>query len=174
MNRTNTEWAILRIGLMKPSKRALGKIFTYMGLFLTGVALIGIMGPHMELQRSPRIMAQVVGNDIGYKQPGMFAFRLQLKWTSLEGDQRTNITTPVRAATEEAARQAYRGKHLVTGQTYEFYTDAENPDRIQPFKGYNWATFGKFLLIAIAGIVIFVTGMTIVRKVKAEAQGSSV
>ena len=152
---------------MKPSKRALGKIFTYLGLFLTGVALIGIMGPHMELQRSGRLMAQVVGNDIGYRQPGMFAFRLQLKWMTSEGEQRTNITTPVRAASEDEARRAYRGKHFVTGQTYEFYTDAENPDRIQPFKGYNWTTFGKLALLSVAGIVVFFTGMTIVRKGRA-------
>lgn len=158
---------------MKPSRRALGKIFTYLGLFLTGVALIGTMGPHMELQRSGRLMAQVLGNDIGYRQPGMFAFRLQLKWTTPEGEQRTNITTPVRAASEDAARKAYRGRHLVTGQTYEFYTDAEHPDRIQPFKGYNWTTFGTFVLLSVAGIVVFFTGMTIVRKDTGESRSSS-
>jgi len=149
---------------MKPSKRAIGKVFTYMGLFLTGMSLIATMGPHLELQRSPRVMAQVIGNDIGYQQPGMYAFRLQLKWTTPEGEQRTNITTPVRAASEAAARDAYKGKHLLAGQTYEFYTDSQNPERIQPFKGYNWTTFGKFLLIGIAGIVVFLTGMTIVRQ----------
>ena len=159
---------------MKPSRRALGKIFTYLGLFLTGVAVIGIMGPHMELQRSGRLTAQVLGNDIGYRQPGMFAFRLQLKWTTAEGEQRTNITTPVRAASEDQARKAYRGRHLVAGQTYEFYTDPENPDRIQPFKGYNWTTFGTFLLLSVAGIAVFFTGMTIVRKDKAEGQAKLV
>jgi hypothetical protein len=158
---------------MKPSKRALGKIFTYMGLFLTGVALIGLMGPYMELQRSGRLMAQVLGNDIAYRQPGMFAFRLQLKWMTTEGEQRTNITTPVRASTEEEARRAYRGKHLVSGQTYEFYTNAENPERIEPFKGYNWATFGKFVLLTVAGLIVFLTGMTIVRKARTESQASS-
>ena len=166
--------AILGIKPMKPSRRALGKIFTYLGLFLTGVALIGIMGPHMELQRSGRLTAQVLGNDIGYRQPGMFAFRLQLKWTTADGEQRTNITTPVRAASEEQARKAYRGRHLVAGQTYEFYTDPENPDRIQPFKGYNWTTFGTFLLLSVAGIAVFFTGMTIVRKDKTEGQAKLV
>lgn len=164
MNWANREWAILRVGLMKPTKRVLGKIFTYLGLFLTGMGLIGIMGPHLELQRSGRLMAQVLGNDIGYRQPGMYAFRLQLKWTTADGEQRTNITTPVRAASEEEAWKSYRGNHLITGQTYEFYTDPENLDRIQPFKGYNWITFGKFVLISIAGLVVFFIGMTIVRQ----------
>ena len=162
-----SEWAILGVGFMKPTRRALGKMFTYLGLFLTGTGLIGIMGPHLELQRSGRLMAQVVGNDIGYRQPGMFAFRLQLKWTTADGEQRTNITTPVKAATEAEAREAYRGKHYVAGQTYEFYTDAENPERIQPFKGYNAATFGKFVGITLAGILVFFVGMTIVRQDKA-------
>ena len=154
---------------MKPSKRALGKIFTYMGLFLTGVSLIGTMGPHMELQRSGKVMAQVLGNEIGYQQPGMYAFRLQLKWTTPEGDQRTNLTTPVRAASEAAAREAYKGKHLVAGHTYELYTDPVNPEKIQPFKGYNWTTFGKFILLGIAGLVVFFTGMTIVQQARKEA-----
>lgn len=167
MNRTNTEWAILGVGFMKPSRRVLGKMFTYLGLFLTGMGLIGIMGPHLDLQRSGRLMAQVVGNDIAYRQQGMYAFRLQLKWTTADGEQRTNITTPVRAATEAEARDAYRGKHYTTGQTYEFYTDAEHPDRIQPFKGYNAATFGKFVAITLAGILVFSVGMTIVRQDKA-------
>ncbi len=149
---------------MVVSKRVLGKTFTYLGLFLTGLGIIGILGPHMELQRSGHIMAQVVGNDIGFRQQGVYAFRLQLKWTSPDGEQRTNITTPVRAASEEEARAAYRGRHLQVGQTYEFYTDSDRPDRIEPFKGYNWPTFGKFVLFAIAGIVVFFTGMTIVRK----------
>jgi hypothetical protein len=159
---------------MKPGKRALGKILTYLGLFLTGVSLIGIMGPHMELQRSGRLMAQVIGNDIGYRQPGVFSFRLQLKWTTADGERRTTITTPVRSASEAEARQAYRGKHLVAGQTYEFYTDAENPERVEPFKGYNWTTFGKFVLLGVAGIVVFFTGMTIIRKARAEMQAPSV
>lgn len=156
--------------MIKPGKRAIGKIFTYMGLFLTGVALIGFMGPYMDIQRSGRIKAEVLGNDIGYRQSGMFAFRLQLKWMTVDGAQRTNITTPVRAASEEEARKAYRGKHLIPGQTYEFYSDSDNPDRIQPFKGYNWPTFGKFLLLTVAGLVVFFTGMTIMSKAKKEAQ----
>lgn len=151
---------------MAVSKRVIGKAFTYLGLFLSGMGMLGILGPYMDLQRSDHIMAQVTGNDIAYRLPNTFAFRLQLKWTSTAGEQRTNITTPVHAATEEEARAAYRGKHLVPGQTYEFYADPEHPDRILPFKGYNWATFGKFLLIAVAGLVVFVTGMTIVRQDK--------
>ena len=153
---------------MVASKRVLGKIFTYLGLLLTGVGAIGILGPWIELQRSGRQVAQVVANDIGYRQPGMFAFRLQLKWNAIEGEQRTNITTPVRAATEAEARNSYRGRHLVAGQSYEFFTDAEHSDRIQPFKGYNWTTFGKFILLAAAGVVVFFTGMTIVRKDRAQ------
>lgn len=152
---------------MKVSRRTLGKIFTYLGLFLTGMGMIGIMGPHLELQRSPKIMAQVVANDIAYRQPGAFGFRLQLKWDRPEGEQRTTLTTVVRSSSEDAARKAYRGKDLVPGQTYEFYTDPENPERIQPFKGYNYATFGKFIVFTLAGIVVFFTGMTIIRKDKA-------
>ena len=148
------------------SKRVLGKIVTYLGLFLTAIGVLGILGPHMDLQRSGRMMAQVIGNDIGYRQPGVYAFRLQLKWTAPEGEQRTNITTPVRAGSEEEARRSYRGKHLVAGQTYEFFTDPDKPDRIQPFKGYNWTTFGTFVLLTVAGFVVFFTGMTIVRQDK--------
>jgi hypothetical protein len=151
------------------SKRVLGKIVTYLGLFLTGIGIIGILGPHLELQRSGRLMAQVIGNDIAYRQPGMYGFRLQLKWTAPEGEQRTNITTAVRAGSEEEARRNYRGKHLVAGQTYEFFTDPDKPDRIQPFKGYNWTTFGTFVLLALAGIIVFFTGMTIVRQEKSGA-----
>lgn len=164
MNRINTGYAILGMEFMKPSKRVLGKIFTYLGLFLTGIGMIGTLGPHMELQRSGRVMAQVISNDIAYKQQGVYAFRLQLKWDKPEGEQRTTLTTPVHAASEEAARKSYRGKHLVAGQTYEFYTDPNNPERIQPFKGYNWTTFGLFAAVTIAGIVVFFVGMTIVRK----------
>jgi len=153
---------------MKPTKRQLGKIFTYLGLFLTGIGMIGILGPHMELQRSGRVMAQVVSNDIAFRQPGIFAFRLQLKWDKPEGEQRTTLTTPVRAASEDEARGKYRGKHLIAGQTYEFYTDSDNIDRIQPFKGYNWTTFGTFVALTIAGVAVFFVGMSIVRKDKAE------
>lgn len=149
-------------------KRVLGKIFTYLGLFLTGIGMIGVLGPHLDLQRSERVMAQVVGNDLAFRQPGAYGFRLQLKWTTSEGDQRTNITTIVRAASEEAAKQEYRGKHLVAGQTYELFTDAANPERIQPFKGYNWLTFGKFLAFVIAGLVVFFTGMAIIRQQRDE------
>lgn len=152
--------------MTKVPKRVLGKIFTYLGLFLTGVGLIGTLGPYMELRRSGRVTAEVVGNDIAYRLPGVYAFRLQLKWAKLEGEQRTTLTTPVRASSEEAARKAYRGKHLFAGQTYEFYTDSDNPDRIQPFKGYNWTTFGTFIALGLAGIAVFFTGMTIVRKEK--------
>ena len=148
---------------MSVSRRALGKIFTYLGLFLTGIGMIGILGPHMELQKSGRVMAQVLANDIAFRGEGVYSFRLQLKWTTPEGEQRTNLTTPVRAGSEAEAREKYRGKHLVAGQTYEFFTDADNPERIQPFKGYNWATFGKFVALAAAGIVVFFTGMRIVR-----------
>ncbi|HEU0119966.1 MAG TPA: hypothetical protein VFQ91_05525 [Bryobacteraceae bacterium] len=149
---------------MNLSRRALGKIFTYLGLFLTGMGMIGLLGPYMEMQRSSKIAAQVLSNDIGYRQPGVFAFRLQLKWGNAENEQRTTLTTPVHAASEEAARAAYRGKHLQPGQTYEFYTDPEHPERIQPFKGYNWSTFGIFAGVGVAGLAVFLTGMSIVRK----------
>ena len=52
INRANVEWAILGVDLMKPSKRAWGKIFTYLGLFLTGIGIIGVLGPHLELSRA--------------------------------------------------------------------------------------------------------------------------
>ncbi|MBI2689037.1 MAG: hypothetical protein HYX27_22265 [Acidobacteria bacterium] len=158
---------------MKPTRRVWGKIFTYLGLFLTGIGTIGILGPHIELQRSGRVMAQVVSNEIAYRHEGAYGFRLQLKWDKPEGEQRTTLTTLVRAGSEEAARKAYKGKHLVGGQTYEFYTDADNPDRIQPFKGYNWATFGTFVLLAVAGIIVFFTGMSIIRSAKKPDQASS-
>lgn len=153
---------------MKPSRRVLGKMFTYLGLFLTGMGLIGVLGPYLELQRSQKITAQVVSNDIAHRQPGAFGFRLQLKWSKPEGEQRTNITTVVRAKSEDEARKSYRGNQLVAGQSYEFYTDPENPDRIQPFKGYNPETFGKFIAIAVAGVLVFFVGMTIVRNLKKE------
>lgn len=159
---------------MVVSKRAFGKIFTYLGLFLTGVGAIGILGPHIELQRSGRVMAQVLGNDIGFRQPGLYAFRLQLKWTGTTGDQRTNLVTPVRAASEQEARNSYRGKHLIPGQTYEMFTDPENPEKIQPFKGYNWTTFGKFALITLAGVIVFFVGMSIIRTDKGERKTTKV
>ena len=153
---------------MKPSRRVLGKIFTYLGLFLTGMGLIGFLGPYLELQRSGRITAQVVSNEIAHRQPGAFGFRLQIKWDRPQGEQRTTVTTVVRAKSEDEARQTYRGKHLVAGQSYEFFTDPDNPERIQPFKGYNTTTFGKFIVIALAGVVVFFVGMTIVRNLKKE------
>lgn len=164
----NAEWAILGVGLMKPSRRVLGKMFTYLGLFLTGMGLIGVLGPYLELQRSNKITAQVVSNDIAHRQAGAFGFRLQLKWDRPEGEQRTTITTVVRAKSEAEARESYRGKHLAAGQSYEFFTDPDNPERIQPFKGYNPGTFGKFIAIALAGVVVFFVGMTIVRGTKKE------
>lgn len=167
MNRINGEYAILGMELMNLSRRVLGKIFTYLGLFLTGMGIIGTLAPYMQLQRSGKIQAQVLSNDIAYRQPGVFAFRLQLKWGSAEGEQRTTLTTPVHAASEEAARASYRGKHLVAGQSYEFYTDPDNPQRVQPFRGYNWATFGLFSVVGVAGIAVFLVGMSIVRKERA-------
>lgn len=152
---------------MNLSRRVLGKTFTYLGLFLTGIGMIGTLTPYMELQRSGKITAEVLSNDIAYRQPGVFAFRLQLKWGSAAGEQRTTLTTPVRAASEEAARASYRGKHLQPGQSYEFYTDPANPQRIQPFKGYNWATFGLFAAVGLAGAAVFLVGMSIVRKDRA-------
>lgn len=158
---------------MVVSKRALGKIFTYLGLLVTGIGILGILGPHLELQRSGRLMAQVVSNDIAYRQPGAFGYRLQLKWTSVVGEQRSTITTIVRAASEEEARKKYKGNHLVAGQTYEFYTDPERPDRIQPFKGYNWTTFGTFGMLIIAGIIVFFAGMSIIRRERAANPAAS-
>lgn len=153
-------------------KKLLGKIFTYLGLLVTGIGLLGILGPYVELQRSGRLTAQVVSNDVAYRQPGAFGYRLQLKWASVIGEQRSTITTIVRAATEDEARRKYRGNHLFAGQTYEFYTDPERPDRIQPFKGYNWTTFGTFGMLALAGIVVFFTGMSVTRRERAEARPS--
>ncbi len=152
------------MALPQKHTRILGKVVTYLGLLLTGIGVIGILGPHMDLQRSGKMTAEVIGNDIGYRTEGVYSFRLQLRWASPEGEQRTNITTPVRAKSEEEARRIYRGAHLLAGQTYEFYTDAANPEIIQPFKGYNWATFGRFASFGLAGIVVFFTGMAIVRK----------
>ena len=136
---------------MKVSRRTIGKIFTYLGLFLTGLGIIGTMGPYLELQRSGRVSAQVMANELAFKQSGVFAYRLQLKNDSLRGEQRTTLTTVVRAATEEKAWENYKGKHLVKGQTYEFFTDPDNPERLQPFKGYNMATFGKFVALGQIG-----------------------
>ena len=158
---------------MVASKKVLGKIFTYLGLLVTGIGSLGIIGPHLELQRSGRLMAQVVSNDIAYRQPGAFGYRLQLMWTSVIGEQRSTITTIVRAASEEEAHRKYKGNHLIAGQTYEFYTDPERPDRIQPFKGYNWATFGMFGMLIVAGIIVFFTGMSIIRRERAAARTSS-
>ena len=155
---------------MVASKRVLGKIFTYLGLLVTGIGILGILGPHIEMQRSGRLMAQVVSNDIAYRQPNAFGYRLQLKWTSVTGEQRSTITTIVRAASEEEARKKYKGNHLVAGQTYEFYTDPDRPDRIQPFKGYNWTTFGTFGMLVVAGIAVFFTGMSVVRRERSEAR----
>jgi hypothetical protein len=151
---------------MKASRRVIGKIFTYLGLFLAGMGLIGTMGPYMDLQKSGRVTAQVVANELAFNQPGVFAYRLQLKNDSMRGEQRTTLTTVVRAATEEKAWANYKGNHLVKGQTYEFFTDPENPERLQPFKGYNFATFGKFAALGLAGVLVFFVGMTIVRKEK--------
>jgi hypothetical protein len=145
-----------------------GKILTYLGLFLTGAGMIGILGPHMDLQRSGKVMAEVVANDLAYHRDNTYAFRLQLRWTKADGEQRTTITTPVKASSEQEARSQYRGRGYAVGQTYEIYTSAQDPDRVEPFKGYNASTFGKWLAIAIAGFVLFFAGMSTVRRAKDE------
>ncbi|MBM3787748.1 MAG: hypothetical protein FJW30_25625 [Acidobacteria bacterium] len=151
-------------------RRVAGKVLTYLGLFLTGAGMLGGLQPHLDIARSEKVMAQVTGNDIAYRQPGLFGFRLQLKWTAVEGEQRTNITTPVRAADETAARRTYRGRHLEVGQTYEFSTSPGDPNRLQPFLAYNWDTFGRFLLITLAGFLAFAAGMSLARRAPAVSE----
>lgn len=152
---------------MKLSPRVLGKGITYLGLLITGMGVLGIVEPAMQLQRSPRMMAEVVGNDIAYKQPGVYLFRLQLKWMTEEGERRTTITTPVRAATEDEARKVYRGGHYQSGQVYQFFASPDNPERVQPFRGYDFATFGKPGMLAAAGVLLFLLGMAVVKRAKA-------
>lgn len=149
-----------------PKRRLAGKVLTYLGLFFTGAGMLGGLQPHMEIARSAKVMAQVTGNDIAFRQPGMFGFKLQLKWTSLEGEQRTNITTPVRATDEASARNSYRGRHLEVGKTYEFSTTPDDPNRLQPFLAYNWDNFGRFVLITAAGFAMFAAGMALIRRAR--------
>lgn len=148
------------------SRRFAGKLLTYFGLFLTGAGMLGALQPHMELSRSQKVQAEVIGNEIAFRQPGLFGFRLQLKFFGELGEQRVNITTPVRAASEGEALLAYRGKHFQVGKTYEFYTTPEDPNRVQPFKNYDWPTFGRFLLVTAAGFVFFAIGMYVTRTEK--------
>ena len=148
------------------SRRFAGKLLTYLGLFLTGAGMLGALQPHMELSRSQKVQAEVVGNEIAFRQQGLFGFRLQLKFFGETGEQRVNITTPVRAASEGEALLQYRGKHFQTGRTYEFYATPDDPNRLQPFKNYDWPTFGRFILIIAAGFVLFAIGMYLIRSGK--------
>lgn len=148
------------------SRRFAGKLLTYVGLFFTGAGMLGALQPHMELSRSQKVQAEVIGNEIAYRQPGLFGFRLQLKFFGELGEQRVNITTPVRANDEGSALLAYRGKHFQVGKTYEFYTTPDDPNRLQPFKNYDWPTFGRFILIIVAGFVLFAVGMKVTRSEK--------
>lgn len=103
-------------------------------------------------------------NDIGYKTATGWAFQLQLSYLSDIGEQRTQLTTPVPAATEDEARRKYRGAAIVVGQEYDFPVDPDDPTRVLPFLGYNWRTFGQYLISAIGGFIAFGVGMYLAKQ----------
>ncbi len=144
--------------------RTAGKVMLFSGVFFVGVAILGAWKPYYQLQQAPRIRAEVLKNDIGYKTATGFAFQLQLRWLAETGEQRTQLTTPVPAASEDEARRKYRGSAIVVGQEYDFPVDAEDPTRVLPFLGYNWRTFGQFLISGVGGFIAFGVGMYLAKK----------
>lgn len=121
--------------------------------------MIGAWKPYYELQQAPRVRVKVLKNDIGYKTEKGFAFQLQMTWMNGLEEQRTQLTTPVQAASEDEARRKYRGSEIVAGQEYDFPVDPDDPSRILPFNGYNWKTFGQFAITALLGFLSFGVGM---------------
>lgn len=144
-----------------------GRILLYAGCFLAGAGLLGAFRPHLDLQQCERVTATVVSNDLSFHNAGVYGFRLQLRWNKPDGENRTTITTPIRASSEADARRSYRGAHYQPGTTYTFYTAADDPDRILPFMGYNWQTFGQYLMLAVSGLAAFGIGMVLIRRGKA-------
>jgi hypothetical protein len=144
--------------------RTAGKVMAFTGVFFVGVALIGAWKPYYQLQQAPRAHVKVLKNDIGYKTAKGFAFQLQMSWTTSLGEQRTQLTTPVEAASEQEARGKYRGGWIVAGQEYDFPVDPADPSRILPFNGYNWKTFGQFAITGLLGFLSFALGMYLVKK----------
>ena len=144
--------------------RTAGKVMAFTGVFFVGVALIGAWKPYYQLQQAPRAHVKVLKNDIGYKTAKGFAFQLQMSWNTSLGEQRTQLTTPVEAASEQEARGKYRGSWIVAGQEYDFPVDPADPSRILPFNGYNWKTFGQFAITGLLGFLSFALGMYLVKK----------
>lgn len=144
--------------------RTAGKVMLFSGVFFVGVAMLGAWKPYYQLQQAPRVRAKVLKNDIGYKTATGWAFQLQLSYLSDIGEQRTQLTTPVKAATEDEARRKYRGAAIVVGQEYDFPVDPDDPTRVLPFVGYNWRTFGQYLVSAIGGFIAFGVGMALVKQ----------
>jgi hypothetical protein len=145
----------------------------YAACFLVGAGLLGAFRPHLELQQCERVTATVVGNDLAYQNAGVYGFRLQLKWSKPDGENRTTITTPVRAASEAEARRKYPGAHIQAGETRVFYTAQDDPDRILPFRGYNWQTFGGYAMLTVSGLSAFGIGMWLIRRGKAASASSA-
>jgi hypothetical protein len=144
--------------------RTAGKVMAFTGVFFVGVAMIGAWKPYYQLQESPRARVKVLKNDIGYKTANGYAFQLQMSWLTDLGEQRTQLTSPVEASSEEEARRKYRGSWIVAGQEYDFPVDPDDRSRILPFNGYNWKTFGQFAITALLGFVSFGVGMFLSKK----------
>lgn len=144
--------------------RTAGKVMAFTGVFFVGVSMIGAWKPYYQLQQGPRVRVKVLKNEVGYKTEKGFAFQLQMSWTSEFGEQRTQLTTPIEASSEEEARGKYRGSWIVAGQEYDFPVDPDDPSRILPFNGYNWKTFGQFAITALLGFVSFGLGMFLSKK----------
>lgn len=147
--------------------RTAGKVMLFSGVFFVGVAMLGAWKPYYQLQQAPRVRAKVVKNDIGYKTSTGFAFQLQLSWLSEVGEQRSQITTNVAAASEAEARGKYRGSGIVAGQEYDFPVDPDDPTRVLPFTAYNWRTFGQYIVSAIGGFIAFGVGMYLAKQGRA-------
>ena len=66
--------------------------------------------------------------------------------------------------TDDEARRKYRGAAIVVGQEYDFPVDPDDPTRVLPFLGYNWRTFGQYLISAIGGFIAFGVGMYLAKQ----------
>lgn len=144
--------------------RTAGKVLLFSGVFMVGMAMLGAWQPYTQLQGATFVRTKVLANNVAFHNDNGYAFHLRLAWQGITGEERTQITSFVKAPDEEQARRKYRGKHLVAGQEYEFPLDPQEPSRILPFTGYNWRTFGQFIIMALGGLISFGIGMYLTKK----------
>lgn len=146
--------------------RIAGKALLYLGIFFTAVGSFNAMQPYLKLQKAQFVQAKVLRNEFVRKTSNGYAFQMQLSWnpgTTEQSERRIVITNLVKGSSQADAEANYKGRHYQAGQSYAMPLNPDDQERIEPWLGYNWNTFGRPLILTGAGLGLFLIGMALVR-----------